>query len=196
MADAGVPLVLERPREAAHGDMSTPVAMALAKTLRKNPLEIAETIAAKIKLPSDIVSSVEVIKPGFINFRFADAALRQGLLTVISSGDGYGSSGIGRGSPHLIEYVSANPTGPLVIVSARAAAVGSAIVNLLNFAGFEAKSEYYVNDHGGQVTALGESFKYRLRERCGLLEPGEEIGAYPGEYLKAMAEKTPEPLCR
>ncbi|MCK5618325.1 MAG: arginine--tRNA ligase, partial [Candidatus Krumholzibacteria bacterium] len=95
MTDAGVPLVLERPREAAHGDMSTPVAMALAKTLRKNPLEIAETIAAKIKLPSDIVSSVEVIKPGFINFRFADAALRQGLLTVISSGDGYGSAGIG-----------------------------------------------------------------------------------------------------
>jgi arginyl-tRNA synthetase len=196
MADAGVPLVLERPREAGHGDMSTPVAMALARTLHKNPLEIAETIAAKIELPSDIVSSVEVIKPGFINFRFADVALRQGLLTAISSGDGYGSSEIGGGSPHLIEYVSANPTGPLVIVSARAAAVGSAIVNLLNFAGFEAKSEYYVNDHGGQVNALGESFKYRLRERLGLLEPGEEIGAYPGEYLKEIAEKTPEPLCR
>lgn len=194
--DRGVQVVLERPRDEAHGDMSTPLAMALAKTLRRNPVEIAEDVAGKLELPDDVVSSVEVLKPGFINFRFADGALRNNLLEVISDGDAYGSSNAGKGRRYLVEYVSANPTGPLVIVSARAAAVGSAIVNLLGFAGFEAKSEYYVNDFGGQVEALGDSFIYRLRERFGLLKRGEQIGAYPGDYLKQIAYQTPEPLAR
>jgi len=191
---AEVPVVLERPKEAAHGDMSTPVAMALAKKMRKNPMEIAAQIAASIELPAETIESAEVLKPGFINFRFADAALRSNLVTVLSSGDKYGSSSAGGGARVLVEYVSANPTGPLVIVSARAAAVGSAIVKLLRFAGFEADGEYYVNDYGSQVGALGESLKYRLRERFGLLAAGEEIGAYPGEYLKDIAEQVPEEL--
>jgi arginyl-tRNA synthetase len=96
----------------------------------------------------------------------------------------------------LVEYVSANPTGPLVVVSARAAAVGSAIVNLMRFCGFDVESEYYVNDYGGQVAALAGSFRYRLRERLGLLGAGEEIGAYPGEYLRDIAAAVPEDVAR
>lgn len=188
----GIPVVLERPREAAHGDMSTPVAMALAKKLRRNPNEIADDIVSSLSLPEQSVASVAVLKPGFINFRFADAVLRGNVSGVIRDGDRYGSSGTGGGERVLVEYVSANPTGPLVVVSARAAAVGAAIVNLLKFAGFEAEGEYYVNDYGGQVAALGASFLFRLRERCGLLDPGEEIGAYPGDYITEIALGMPE----
>ena len=188
----GIPVVLERPREAAHGDMSTPVAMALAKKLRRNPNEIAGEIVSSLSLPEQSVASVAVLKPGFINFRFADAALQDNVSDVIRDGDRYGSSGAGGGERTLVEYVSANPTGPLVVVSARAAAVGAAIVNLLKFVGFEAEGEYYVNDYGGQVSALGASFLFRLRERFGLLDPGEEIGAYPGDYLTEIAMGVPE----
>jgi arginyl-tRNA synthetase len=195
--DAGdVPVVLERPREAVHGDMSTPVAMSLAKKLRRNPIEIAESIAGALEIEADAVASVKVLKPGFINFRFGDAELRLCLKDVIAAGDEYGSSTVGGGQRYLIEYVSANPTGPLVIVSARAAAVGSAIVRMMRFAGFEADGEYYVNDYGGQVAALGESLAYRLRERFDSIRPGEAIGAYPGDYLKDIAAAVPESEAR
>jgi arginyl-tRNA synthetase len=170
--------------------------MSLAKTLRKNPVEIAENVVAALNLPDRLVSSVEVLRPGFINFRIAKAALQENLLQVLRSGDDYGSGSAGRRSRVLVEYVSANPTGPLVVVSARAAAVGSALVNLLRFTGFEVQSEYYVNDHGGQVSALSESFRYRLRERLGVLEEGEEIGAYPGDYLEELASRVPEQTAR
>jgi arginyl-tRNA synthetase len=190
------PVVLGRPREEAHGDISATVAMALAKRISRNPFEIAERIVEALDLPSDAVASVEVLKPGFINFRFADAALRSNLLEVIEVGDEYGSSKFGDGARVLVEYVSANPTGPLVVVSARAAAIGSVVVNLLRFVGFEAESEYYVNDFGGQVAALANSYKYRLRERFGLLQEGEEIGAYPGDYLTKIAAQTPEDIGR
>jgi arginyl-tRNA synthetase len=192
----GIAVVLERPREAAHGDMSCPVAMALARDLRKNPLGIAEDIVGALECPPGDIASVEVVKPGFINFRFSDSLIREELLAVVTAGDSYGASRAGAGSRCLVEYVSANPTGPLVIVSARAAAVGSAIVNLLRFSGFEVEAEYYVNDYGGQVAALGDSFLYRLRERSGLLEPGEEIGSYPGEYLRDLAAEIPEERAR
>lgn len=191
LADQDVPVVLERPRESAHGDMSSPVAMALARKLRRNPLEIAGEIAGSLECPPDEIASVDIVKPGFINFRFNDSLLARELLAVVGAGGSYGATNAGAGARWLIEYVSANPTGPLVIVSARAAAVGSAIVNLLRFAGFDAQGEYYVNDYGGQVAALGDSFRYRLRERAGLLEPGEEIGAYPGSYLREMADRVP-----
>ena len=201
LADLGwqsdqVPLVLERPRDAAHGDMSTPVPMMVAKRLHANPIETAERIAAKLSFPAGMVDSVEVAKPGFVNFRLSWSPLRANLLEIVSEGDRYGSGDAGRNRRVLVEYVSANPTGPLVIVSARAGAVGSAIVNLLRFTGHDVEAEYYVNDYGGQVAALGESFRYRLRERFGMLEPGEQIGAYPGEYLRDIAAEVPEELAR
>jgi len=180
-------IVLERPREASHGDMSSPVAMSLAKQLRRNPIEIAEEIASRLSFDSGYVESVGVLKPGFINFRFAIDSLRENTLDVVTTTDQYGRSDAGGGRKVQVEYVSANPTGPLVIVSARAAAVGSVIVNALRFVGFDAHGEYYVNDYGNQVDKLGESLRYRLRERLNTLPAGAEIGDYPGSYLADVA---------
>jgi len=184
----GVRLVLERPRLKEHGDIATPVALSLAKILKKNPMEIAENIASKLCFPAGEVEKVEVMKPGYINLRVATDRLVQTLSDVLAEGDAYGSSEAGEGTKCQIEYVSANPTGPLVLVSARAAAVGSVLVNLLRFVGFDAESEYYVNDHGNQVRALGESLRFRVRELMGAVGDGEEMGAYPGAYLKTVAE--------
>jgi arginyl-tRNA synthetase len=186
-------VVLERPRDAAHGDMSSPVAMALAKLLRRPPLEIARSIADGLSLPSGEVEAVEVLKPGFINFRFGPRVLHDNLLEILEAADAYGSSSLGAGERVQVEYVSANPTGPLVVVSARAAAVGSVLVNLLRFCGFDVEGEYYVNDYGAQVVKLGESLRFRLRQRLGLLCPEEEFeGDYPGEYLSEVAAAVPE----
>ena len=180
-------LVLEKPRFREHGDICTPIAMSLAKQLKKNPIEIAEKIAAQAVFPGGTVDSVEVARPGYINLRLGWGALRENLREIHRQGGAYGTCDLGRGQKCQVEYVSANPTGPLVVVSARAAAVGSAIVNLLRAVGFRAESEYYVNDCGNQVEALGQSLRFRVRERMGQVAPGEEIGAYPGEYLKTLA---------
>jgi len=191
------PIILERPREASHGDMATPIAMTLAKTQRRNPLAIAEDIAGALDVPADVVAGVEVHKPGFINFRFAPRALWDNLLDVVEEGERYGASKVGAGKRVQVEYVSANPTGPLVIVSARAAAVGSALVNLLRFCSFDAEGEYYVNDYGNQVDKLGESLRFRLRERLGEVSPGEEFaGDYPGSYLGEIAAEVEERQAR
>ncbi len=188
------PLVLERPRDPKHGDVSTPLAMSLAKALRRNPVQIAESLAEALEVNPDHIASVDVLKPGFINFRLADSLLFETLRSVHDQGDNFGRTTLGRGQKVQVEYVSANPTGPLVIVSARAAAVGSVLVNLLKFAGFDAEGEYYVNDAGNQVRKLGDSLRYRLRERAGELDSGEELGDYPGEYLADIAAETPDNL--
>jgi arginyl-tRNA synthetase len=184
-------LVLEKPRVREHGDIACPIAMSLAREFKKNPMEIAERIAERAVFPASTVASAEVAKPGYINLRIAGAVLVENLSEIRAKGEAYGSSVLGGGRKCQVEYVSANPTGPLVVVSARAAAVGSAIVNLLRAVGYEAESEYYVNDYGNQVDALGESLRFRVRENRGLLDPGEEIGAYPGDYLKTLAAEAP-----
>ncbi len=180
---------IERPRDASHGDIATPVAMSLAKKLKRNPIEIAEAIARKVELPADVVAGVEAVKPGFINFRLALPVLQSNVREVLREGDAYGSSQDGAGKSIQVEYVSANPTGPLVIVSARAAAVGNSILNLLDFSGYRTQGEYYVNDYGKQVEALGESFRFRLKERFGKTAAGETIEQYqyPGSYVSTMA---------
>ena len=114
-----VDIVLERPRDVSHGDISTPVAMSLAKKLKRNPAEIAEAITEKLSLSENAVSSVEIMRPGFINFRFADSALHDNVMAVVDSAADYGRSDVGAGEKIQVEYVSANPTGPLVVVSAR-----------------------------------------------------------------------------
>jgi arginyl-tRNA synthetase len=186
-----VALALEKPRVTEHGDIATPVALSLAKSLKENPMEIAEKIAAAAVFPADVVASIEVAKPGYINLRLAPEVLMNNLLEIKAAKDKYGSAEIGMGRKCQVEYVSANPTGPLVIVSARAAAVGSVIVDLLRFVGYDVQGEYYVNDYGKQVDALGESLRFRVRERLRKVKPGEEIGAYPGAYLKEIAERIP-----
>ncbi|HET6348559.1 MAG TPA: arginine--tRNA ligase [Candidatus Krumholzibacteria bacterium] len=189
MASADVPVQIERPRDASHGDVATPVAMSLAKKLKRNPIQIAEAIAQSIELPPDVVSGVEAVKPGFINFRLALPVLQRTVREVLAQADRYGASNDGAGKKIQVEYVSANPTGPLVIVSARAAAVGNSLLALLDFAGYGTEGEYYVNDYGKQVEALGESFRFRLKERLGRTAAGESIEQYqyPGGYLSALA---------
>ena len=184
-----VPVTVERPRDPTHGDVATPVAMSLAKKLKRNPIEIAEAIARTIEVSPDVVSGVEAARPGFINFRLARPVLQQTVRDVLVQGGRYGASSDGAGKRVQVEYVSANPTGPLVIVSARAAAVGNAILNLLDFAGYATEGEYYVNDYGKQVEALGESFRFRLKERLGRVGEAETIEQYqyPGAYLSALA---------
>ncbi|MFH1756140.1 MAG: arginine--tRNA ligase [Candidatus Latescibacterota bacterium] len=188
LADSDTRIILEKPRQKNHGDISSPLAMSLAKKLKKNPLDLADKIVGAVSFPKDIIADVCVAPPGFINLTFSREILTRTLSQVLSLKDRYGSSQVGRNQKCQVEYVSANPTGPLVIVSARAAAIGSTIVNLLRFIGFDAHGEYYVNDYGNQVRALGESLRYRARELAGELDAGEEIGAYPGEYLKDIAE--------
>ncbi|MFQ5511774.1 MAG: arginine--tRNA ligase [Candidatus Krumholzibacteriia bacterium] len=182
----GVRVVLEKPRHKEHGDMATPVALSLAREFKKNPMQIAEEVAGELSFPAGTVAAVEVARPGYINLTLSQEMLTGNLEEVHRTGDRYGESDCGRGTKCQVEYVSANPTGPLVLVSARAAAIGSVIVNLLRAAGFDAEGEYYVNDSGNQVRALGESLRFRVRERLGRKEGGE-IGAYPGDYLKDIA---------
>ncbi len=184
----GERLVLERPRIKEHGDIATPLALSLARVLKKNPIHIAERIASELSFPGGEVSRIEVAKPGYINLHVAPSRLAENLKEIMAEGDRFGSSDVGGGTKCQIEYVSANPTGPLVVVSARAAAVGSVLVNLLRFVGFDVDSEYYVNDHGNQVRALGESLRHRVWERAGTVAPGAEPIAYPGGYLTKVAE--------
>ncbi len=193
----GVDIAVERPREAAHGDLSTPVAMSLAKKLKQNPLAIAERIAAAVDLPRDLVAAVEAVRPGFVNFRLALPVLQRTVPAILASGDRYGRSDAGKGRTIQVEYVSANPTGPLVIGSARAASVGSCILNLLDASGYGTHAEYYVNDYGKQIEALGESLRFRAKERFGQAA-GESIEQYqyPGSYLTTIAGEADEETAR
>src|SRR6202051_1104749 len=176
---------VEPPREAAHGDMATNAAMVLAKEAGKKPRELAEALAAKLR-QDDIVSKVEVAGPGFINLTLKPAAGSQALHAVLCAGADYGRSSVGAGAPVNVEYVSANPTGPMHVGHCRGAVFGDALANLLDAAGFAVTREYYINDAGAQVDALARSAFLRYREAL-----GENIGAipdglYPGDYLKPV----------
>ena len=172
-----------------HGDIATPVALGLAKTAKMAPRAIAETIvkyATQIEHPS--IRELQIAGPGFINVYLSYDWLYDTLRTIVEAKDTFGKSQIGKGKRILIEFVSANPTGPLNIVSGRAAAVGDTLVNLLNAVGYDAIREYYVNDAGGQVERLGESIDVRYRQALG--EENLEIpeGGYHGEYLQEFAD--------
>ncbi|HXV13865.1 MAG TPA: arginine--tRNA ligase [Candidatus Krumholzibacteria bacterium] len=194
----GVAMVVERPREAAHGDLSTPVAMALAKRLKQNPFAIAERLAGAIQLPGDFLAGVEAVRPDFVNFRLALPVLQGNVATVLAEGERYGSSRDGEGKRVQVEYVSANPTGPLVIVSARAASIGNCLLHLFDACGYGTQGEYYVNDSGKQIEALGESLRFRAKERLGATSPGETIEQYqyPGGYLATIASAADEKTAR
>jgi arginyl-tRNA synthetase len=178
-------IVVEPPREAAHGDMATNAAMVLAKDAGKKPRELAEAIAAKLRADA-LVAKVEVAGPGFINLTLEPAAWIDALRAVLAAGTDYGRSGAGQGVPVNVEYVSANPTGPMHVGHCRGAVFGDALANLLAFTGFAVTREYYINDAGAQVDVLARSAFLRYREAL-----GESIGAipdglYPGDYLKPV----------
>ena len=178
-------IVVEPPREAAHGDMATNAAMVLAKDAGKKPRELAEAIAAKLRA-DDLVARAEVAGPGFINLTLKPSAWIGALRAVLSEGADYGRGKTGQGSAVNVEYVSANPTGPMHVGHCRGAVFGDALANLLAFTGYDVTREYYVNDAGAQVDALARSAFLRYREAL-----GEDIGAipeglYPGDYLKPV----------
>ena len=176
---------VEPPREAAHGDMATNAAMVLAKDAGRKPRELAEALADKLR-GDDIVSKVEVAGPGFINLTLKPSAWSDALREVLRAGADYGRSSLGAGTPVNVEYVSANPTGPMHVGHCRGAVFGDALANLLAAAGFKVTREYYVNDAGAQVDVLARSAYLRYREALG--EDIGEIpeGLYPGDYLKPV----------
>ena len=178
-------IVVEPPRESAHGDMATNAAMVLAKDAGTKPRALAEAIAAKLR-GDDLVAKAEVAGPGFINLTLKPAAWIGALRAVLAAGADYGRGDVGESAAVNVEYVSANPTGPLHVGHCRGAVFGDALANLLAFSGFKVTREYYINDAGAQVDALARSAFLRYREAL-----GEDIGAipqglYPGDYLKPV----------
>src|SRR5690242_4241051 len=178
-------VTVEPPRDPAHGDLATNAAMVLAKSAGTNPRALAELIKPKLAALAP-VTSVEIAGPGFINLRLSPDAWRDELRTILAEGDKYGLSQLGANERVNVEYVSANPTGPLHMGHCRGAVVGDSLARLLEASGFRVTKEYYVNDAGGQVDTLARSVHLRYREAL-----GEEIGdipegMYPGDYLKPV----------
>ncbi|WP_394646715.1 arginine--tRNA ligase [uncultured Sphingomonas sp.] len=175
-------VTVEPPRDATHGDLATNAAMVLAKPAGTNPRALAEALAGALRAIPE-VAEVSVAGPGFINLKLHDDVWRQEIATIVGEGDDYGRSTRGQGVSVNIEYVSANPTGPMHMGHCRGAVVGDALACLLEFAGHKVIREYYVNDAGGQVDVLARSAHLRYREAL-----GEDVGAvpeglYPGDYL-------------
>jgi arginyl-tRNA synthetase len=180
-------LELAIPRERAHGDWTTNLALLIARDIGRPPRAIAETLASAFPRDDSMFSAVEVAGPGFLNFRYSPAFLDRLPAQIVRSGASFGSADHAGGLRLQVEYVSANPTGPLNVVSARAAAVGAALVRLLNATGHRAEGEFYVNDSGSQVDLLGESVAARLAERLGVERAFPEQG-YQGEYIRELVE--------
>jgi arginyl-tRNA synthetase len=177
----------EPPRDPAHGDVATNAAMVLAKPLGLKPRELAMRLAARLEADPDIVS-VQVAGPGFVNLRLSDAFWAAQLALVLKSGTRYGHSDFGGGAKVNVEYVSANPTGPMHVGHCRGAVVGDAIANLLSTTGHSVTREYYINDAGSQVDTLARSAHLRYREALGEQIGEIPSGLYPGDYLKPVGE--------
>jgi arginyl-tRNA synthetase len=180
-------ITVEPPRDPSHGDMATNVAMVLAKEAGRKPRELAEAYAVQLRA-DELIAKVEIAGPGFINLTLKPAAWIETLRNVAEFGARYGKSDIGRGEPVNVEYVSANPTGPMHVGHGRGAVFGDALANLLDFAGFKVTREYYVNDAGAQVDALARSAYLRYREALGQDVGVIPEGLYPGDYLKPVGQ--------
>src|SRR3954453_21025717 len=194
LADAGqIPsgmdisrVVVEPPRDAAHGDLATNAAMVLAKEARMNPRALAELIVADLSEDPRVVK-VDIAGPGFINLRLKPEVLHEILRAAVLDTDGFGRSGQGAGVKANVEFVSANPTGPMHVGHGRGAVFGDALSELLAFAGHKVTREYYINDAGAQVDVLARSAFLRYREALGEAIAMPE-GLYPGDYLKPVGE--------
>jgi arginyl-tRNA synthetase len=176
--------LIAEPRDPSHGDFASNIAMVAAKEARKKPRELAELIAGK--LANNVFEKVEVAGPGFINVRLTQAAWAKTLRHAVTAAQRYGQNDFGGDKPVNVEYVSANPTGPMHIGHARGAVFGDALANLLEFTGFKVTREYYVNDAGAQVDQLARSAYLRYREALGETIGVVPEGLYPGEYLKPI----------
>ena len=180
-------IVVEPPRDAAHGDLATNAAMVLSKAMGMNPRALAEAIVPHLSADAD-VDDVSIAGPGFINIKLSGLYWRRFLAETIRNAENFGQSTMGAGHKTNVEYVSANPTGPMHVGHCRGAVVGDALANLLAFAGYEVVKEYYVNDAGSQIDVLARSVFLRYREALG--EKIGEIpeGLYPGDYLVPVGE--------
>jgi arginyl-tRNA synthetase len=177
---------VDRPRNPDHGDLATNVAMVLAGRIGQPPRDVARTIIDSLDLDAAGIASAEIAGPGFINFRLAAGRLHDDLLAIVEGDVAYGRSDTGRGKHVQVEFVSANPTGPLHVAHGRGAALGDAIASLYEWTGHDVRREFYVNDAGSQIDKLAESLDVRWRELSGESAPIPE-GGYHGEYLKEMA---------
>jgi len=181
---------IERTRDATHGDFASNIAMQLAKAAKRKPRELAQAIVAALPA-SDLVAKVEIAGPGFINFFVSPAGYQQELLRVLDEGAAYGRSRMGAGQRVIVEFVSANPTGPLHVGHGRHAAFGATLANLLDAAGYSVHREYYINDAGRQMEILAASVWLRYLECFGEQFPFPSNG-YRGDYLHPIADKLVE----
>jgi arginyl-tRNA synthetase len=180
-------ITVEPPRDASHGDLATNAAMVLGKPTGQNPRALAEKLAETLRADGD-VAAVEVAGPGFVNLRLDNRYWQAHLAALMGAGAGYGRSILGKGRKVNVEYVSANPTGPMHVGHCRGAVVGDALANLLAFAGFDVTREYYINDAGAQIDVLARSAMLRYREALGD-DIGEiPAGLYPGDYLVPVGQ--------
>ncbi|MEQ9042488.1 MAG: arginine--tRNA ligase [Alphaproteobacteria bacterium] len=185
-------IVTEPPRETAHGDVSTNAALVLAKQANQKPRDLAQRIVHQLKENADIVD-VEVAGPGFINLRLADAFWTARLAEILRDGPAYGDSDLGQAECVNVEYVSANPTGPMHIGHGRGAVIGDALASLLEKVGYQVIREYYINDAGAQVDKLAQAVYYRYREALGIaVGPDAFKDSYPGDYLKPIGRRLVE----
>ncbi|RWN42185.1 MAG: arginine--tRNA ligase [Mesorhizobium sp.] len=180
-------IAVEPPRDASHGDLATNAAMVLAKPTGQNPRALAERLAQALRDDKD-VAATEVAGPGFVNLRLKDGFWQAHLTALLGEGRSYGRSTVGGGRKTNVEYVSANPTGPMHVGHCRGAVVGDALANLMAFAGYDVTKEYVINDAGSQIDVLGRSAFLRYREALGD-DIGEiPAGLYPGDYLVPVGQ--------
>jgi len=190
-ARLGVPNVdvtIERPRDVTHGDLATNLALTLAKTLGQKPRAVAERLVTALDLPPSLVRKTEIAGPGFINFFLAEAQVVGVLPSIIAAGPDYGKSDVGRGRKINVEFVSANPTGPLHVGHGRGAALGDGIAALLEWTGWNVTREFYVNDAGTQIDKMARSLWARVQQATGRKAEIPE-GGYHGEYLTELARQ-------
>src|SRR5690606_15700006 len=180
------------PRDPSHGDLATNAAMVLAKSVGEKPRALAEKLSKVLAEDAD-VAAAEVAGPGFVNLRLADGFWQERLSEILDAGTDYGRSTVGGNRKVNVEYVSANPTGPMHVGHCRGAVVGDALANIMAFAGYDVTKEYYINDAGAQIDVLARSVMLRYREALGEKIGEIPAGLYPGDYLvpvgKALADE-------
>ncbi len=184
---SGLDLTFSVPAQETHGDLSTNVAMTLTKKLRKNPRQIATEITDALDYDEKIISKIEIAGPGFINFFFTTEYIASIVPIIIKEGENFGRSGINKGKSAIVEFVSANPTGPLTVGHGRNAVIGDTIATMLEWTGYEVDREYYFNNAGRQMRILGESLRLRYLALCGEENQFPEE-YYQGEYLIDIAK--------
>jgi arginyl-tRNA synthetase len=180
-------VAVEPPRDPSHGDLATNAAMVLAKAVGENPRALAEKLAVALRADPD-VAAVDVAGPGFVNLRLADGYWQARLEDMLGAAQDYGRSSVGAGKKVNVEYVSANPTGPMHVGHCRGAVVGDALANIMAFAGYDVTKEYYINDAGAQIDVLARSVMLRYREALGEKISEIPAGLYPGDYLVPVGQ--------